>query len=120
METIRSNLIKFIENHSKPISLNIFFFHRSNLNLDIGCLKDLEELALNGVLIPCILTVCYLTKLRKSCILWPLYMDNSNFLQNSASVDTLAELAMVECEINESFINGLSRFRNLRRLILIF
>lgn len=57
-----------------------------------------------------------LTKLRVLNISFYTRDSFSQFLHNSAAVNTLEHLTIRNCVINQQFVDGLSRFRNLKHL----
>lgn len=120
------SLLHFIEFHSKLVELSLTFPYIPVLDLDvIGRLTDLKEFTL--IIKHPVLRVPKhdppflnfdalrnLTNLKKVEIYH--VKGFVNFLQNSESVETLEHLAICVTSIDEPFINGLSRFRNLRHL----
>lgn len=118
----------FIEKHLKLTSMNLILAPNFDISI-IDKLTELEELYLDCKYVPFFTSsedkqsLNSLSKLTKMTIKinFQRHQDHSvlsNFLLESASAETLLRLELLECTVDKHFVNGLSRFHNLRYLSL--
>lgn len=120
--SLHTNLNRFFINNPGLMSLSLKLPDYFVVAL-VGQLEYLEELHLEIKRMPHsslnLQPLFDLTRLRKMELrLFHYSTVAAQFLQQSASAETLEHLSLEEWDIDEAFINGLRRFHNLRHLEL--